>query len=242
MKKLVASIILLTFLIPYSLFVQNDIARSASNQNASATYRVTFEATWSNETHPYANFPTTAHFSRLVGATHNANVTFWEVGGVASSGIESMAESGGTSTLSSEVEAQITNNNALAVLLGGNIPSSPGTATVESFEVNQTFPLVTLVSMIAPSPDWFVGVSNLSLLDDQGNWVASKEVTLYPYDSGTDSGPDYTSPNDDTNPQEPISRIRGQFPFSDQPIGTFTFTRLDVPEPKCNLYLPLLRR
>ena len=34
-----------------------------------ASYRVTFEATWSAATHP-SMFPATPHFSGLVGATH----------------------------------------------------------------------------------------------------------------------------------------------------------------------------
>ena len=37
-----------------------------------ARYRVTFQATWSAETHP-TNFPANPHFSGLVGATHNEN-------------------------------------------------------------------------------------------------------------------------------------------------------------------------
>lgn len=242
MKKLIVTIILLTFLLPYSLFAHHESAPSASNQSGSAMYSATFEATWSNETHPHANFPASAHFSSLIGATHNADSTFWQAGALASEGIERMAETGGTSTLRNEVEAQIALNNALAVLSGGSVPVSPGSATIDSFEVNQSFPLVTLVTMIAPSPDWFVGVSNLSLLDDQGEWVASQVVTLYPYDSGTDSGPDYTSSNEDTIPQEAIARIKGEFPFSEQPLGTFTFTRLDAPELKTKIFLPLLQR
>lgn len=249
MKKLVAaaSIILLTFLIPYSLFAhsfsaqslsaQNQAARSASNQNSSATYRVTFNATWSNETHPHPdnNFPTNPHFSPLIGAAHNANGTFWQRGELASPGIKQMAETGGTSSLRSEVQAQIDSNNALAVLSGSS-------TTIDSFEVNQTFPLVTLVTMIAPSPDWFVGVSGVSLLDDQGQWLATHEVTLLPYDSGTDSGADYTSPNNVTDPAQPIARIKGELPFSDQPIGTLTFTLIEVTPPQWNVYLPLLQQ
>lgn len=209
--KLAATIILLAVLIPYSLFAHPERVASSESKGGGATYSVTFEATWSQDTHPHANFPGSAHFSPLIGATHNADTTFWQVGALASEGIEQMAETGGTDILRGEVEAQIANNNALALLSGGSA-SSPGSAAPYTFEINQTFPLVTLVSMIAPSPDWFVGVSNLSLLDEEGQWVASQVVTLYPYDSGTDSGPDYTSPNNDTQPAEAIARIRNEFP------------------------------
>ena len=60
--------------------------------------------------------------------------------------------------------------------------------------------------MIAPSPDWFVGVSGLSLLVD-GVWVEQRVVELYPYDAGTDGGTSYTSANEPTVPPEEIRRI-----------------------------------
>ncbi|MCZ0936178.1 MAG: spondin domain-containing protein [Gemmatimonadetes bacterium] len=189
-----------------------------------ATYRVVFEATWSASTHP-TNFPGGAHFSPLIGAVHKAGVTFWARDGIATPGVESMAETGGTSTLTAEIQAQIP-GNALAVVNGSGI-RSPGSTTIQAITLREEFPLVTLVTMIAPSPDWFVGVSGLSLRDDEGNWIEELEVVLYPYDAGTDSGPNYTSANDDTQPKEPIHSLRGESPFSDQPIGTFTFARTD---------------
>lgn len=45
--------------------------------------------------------------------------------------------------------------------------------------------------MIDPSPDWFVGVSRLELCLDNGSWVESKVLDLFPWDAGTDSGPTY---------------------------------------------------
>ncbi|MCY3700684.1 MAG: spondin domain-containing protein [Gemmatimonadetes bacterium] len=189
-----------------------------------ATYRVVFEATWSASTHP-TNFPGGAHFSPLIGAVHNDDVTFWARDGTATPGVESMAETGGTSTLTAEIRAQIP-GNALAVVNGSGI-RSPGSTTIQAITLREEFPLVTLVTMIAPSPDWFVGVSGLSLRDDEGNWTEELEVVLYPYDAGTDSGPNYTSANDDTQPKEPIRNLSGESPFSDEPIGTFTFTRTD---------------
>ena len=190
-----------------------------------ATYRVVFEATWSASTHP-TNFPGGAHFSPLIGAVHNDSVTFWARDGAASPGIESMAETGGTSALAAEIRAQVP-GGALAVINGSGI-RSPGSTTIQAITLREDFPRVTLVTMIAPSPDWFVGVSGLSLRDDEGNWVGEREVILYPYDAGTDSGPNYTSANDDTQPKEPIRSVRGEHPFSDEPIGTFTFTRTDA--------------
>lgn len=89
------------------------------------------------------------------------------------------------------------------------------------------FPLVTLVAMIAPSPDWFVGVGNLDLRPG-GEWIEEIVVELYPFDAGTDSGPGYTSPDQATIPPGLIGPIAG-YPFSaGVPLGTFTFTRVSV--------------
>jgi len=81
--------------------------------------------------------------------------------------------------------------------------------------------------MIAPSPDWFVGVSGLSLIEN-GKWVDNKVVTLFLYDAGTDSGPSYASPDQPTSPRQPITKFT-TFPAlvngTVVPFGAFTFSR-----------------
>ena len=85
--------------------------------------------------------------------------------------------------------------------------------------------------MVAPSPDWFVGVSGLDLRPG-GTWVSSLTVDLFSYDAGTDSGPNFTSPNTDTNPQDPIALLGAPFTGPNTaPLGTFKFTLVVVPEP-----------
>ena len=185
-------------------------------------YDVVFESTWSASTHP-ASFPTNAHFSGLIGGTHGPDVTFWAEDSLASEGIKNMAELGSKTALSSEVAAAIQAGTADGELSGGGLSSSPGSVEL-AFQVNVDFSLVTLVSMIAPSPDWFVGVSSLSLLEE-GSWVSSHVVQLFAYDAGTDSGVIYTSPNAATEPRANIARILVS-PFDvASPLGTFTFTR-----------------
>ena len=191
-----------------------------------ARYRVTFEATWSAATHP-TSFPGNPHFSPLIGGSHSARVVFWQPGGTASTGIEAMAEQGSTSPFDAEIQAAIAGGTAEGLIQGGGISRSPGTASVE-FAIGPEHPLVTLVSMIAPSPDWFVGVQGMSLLEG-GDWVAEKTVSLEPWDAGTDGGHTYKSPDADTMPREPIRRIEDP-PLgpggSAAPVGTFTFVRL----------------
>ena len=181
----------------------------------SATYRVTFEGRWTTTATP-DGVPGGAHFSPLIGAVHNDKVTFWNSGGTASAGIESMAELGGTDTFKAEIVAAGSNAGAVIERMG-NIGA---TATVTAdFMVTPTHPLVTLVTMVAPSPDWFVGVSGLTLLDAQGDWLASHSVDLYPYDAGTEEGTEvfaverrHLAPGHDHPPQ--ASRGRASSPTS----------------------------
>jgi hypothetical protein len=199
---------------------------SAETPTSTAEYTVTFESSWSAQTHP-VDYPSNSHFSGLIGTTHDASVSFWEVGQLASPGIESMAETGSKSPLLGEIAAAVTAGGADALISGGGINPSPGSVSV-SFQADLNYPLVSLVSMIAPSPDWFVGVSGMSLLDN-GDWVAEKVVTLWPFDSGTDNGTTYASFDSDTNPAEPIYQIMTLPVGNGVPLGTFTFTRTDVP-------------
>ncbi len=197
-----------------------------------AVYTVLFESDWRAESHPHENFPANAHFSSLIGATHTLSTTLWQPGALASPGIEQMAETGGTSELRAEINAL--GVDALATISGSGLGSTPGSVIIPAIAVDGDHPAVTLVTMIAPSPDWFVGVHGLSLLDDEGVWLDELVITLYPYDAGSDDGPDYTSANAKADPHQPIRLLTGEAPFSEAPIGTLTFTR------QHQRYLPII--
>ncbi|MCB0154752.1 MAG: spondin domain-containing protein [Anaerolineae bacterium] len=207
------------------------LADGGGTEPFTTTYRIAFTNTWASSTHP-TSFPGNAHWSPLVGGVHNANVTFWEPGGLASPGIKSMAETGGTSILRNEVTAS---PDALSDLVGARLPASGGddpvllgqATQIPAVTVTQNFSLLTVVTMVAPSPDWFAGVHGESLQSGDGGWLANKAVTVYPYDAGTDSGTTYTAPNSVTTPPQPITSLQGVSPFSNEAVGTFTFTRVN---------------
>ena len=107
---------------------------------------------------------------------------------------------------------------------GGGLSSGESSISLE-VTLSQDHPRLTLVSMLAPSPDWFVGVSGLQLYDS-GAWTLSETVQLYPLDAGTDSGPDFTSGDADQDPAEPIQALGGPFGDSPRPVATLKFTKL----------------
>ena len=167
---------------------------------------MTFQGAW-NTTVTTGGVPSGAHFTTPIGGVHNAGVTFLIEGGMATAGVESMAEIGGTSTLANEVRAA--EPNALSVLQGsgGNIGAT-GSSTLNGVTLTTGHPRITLLSMVAPSPDWFVGVSGLSLLDAQGDWLGSRTVNLYPWDAGTEEGTEFSLSNSATSPRGTITSLR----------------------------------
>lgn len=191
-----------------------------------ADYLLTFKSTWSSQTHP-TDFPSNPQFSGLIGAVHKGNVIIWREGGSASAGIQEVAETGGKTMLSTEIDPLIYSGDAYVKLSGDGISRSPGTMTIR-FTIHRDSNHITLLSKISPGPDWFVGVSDLSLFEND-DWIIEKKIELYPYDAGTDSGEKYTADDQPTEPRGKITKITG-YPFSGNgavlPLGTFTFKRL----------------
>jgi hypothetical protein len=185
-----------------------------------ASYTLTFEADWSAMSHP-DQFPSNPHFSPLIGTSHNGDGVLWRNGELASAGIEAMAELGSTSTLRQEITALMDAGVAETLISGSGIGTSPGMAEV-SFDVSQAYPLVSITSMLAPSPDWFIGVDALNLREN-GEWLEDQIVTLWVFDSGTDSGANYQSSNADTQPAEPIFLIEEGPVANGVPVGQFRF-------------------
>lgn len=207
---------LLTLLVPIAIATTPTLAQDQ------VQYQVVFDAEWSAATHPNS-FPPNPHFSPLIGTTHTGALTLWEPGGIATPGIELMAETGSPSSLSSEVSGHINAGVADQFLNLGGVALSPDTRT-GTIDVDADFSLLSLVTMIAPSPDWFVGIHNVDLRPD-GIWARELVFDLDPYDSGTDSGVNYTSGNADVTPHAPIANLSNTFPFTDSGrIGTFTIT------------------
>jgi len=169
-----------------------------------AKFKLTFVSSWSADSHP-TDFPGSPHFSGLIGATHNENINLWKVGELASTGIQSMAETGSKTALTAEVETAITDGNANAVLSAGGIGTSPGEVSFE-FTANKNFPLMSLVSMLAPSPDWFIGTDSFDLIKNH-RWISSKKIELKVYDSGTDDGATFITDDAVTNPPQPIAPL-----------------------------------
>jgi len=156
--------------------------------NSVVTYRVDVNITWNSESPAWPD--EAAHFSWFGGATHSSKAKFWEVGALASEGMDLLSVTGRTDDLVSEALKQKAIGNAENIIdvqhwfcPDGITHPSCGDLSFE-IEVSDEFPLVTLASMLGPSPDWFVGVESLSMVDEDGEFIPSITHELYPYDAG----------------------------------------------------------
>jgi len=81
--------------------------------------------------------------------------------------------------------------------------------------------------MVAPSPDCFIAVNNLDLKfgnpSINNGWKDIFTMDIFAYDSGTDSGTNYTSANMVTVPRISIAKV-SRFPINKNKMATITFT------------------
>jgi hypothetical protein len=175
------------------------------------TYRInlTFNWTESNHTNSFGDFPNNAHFSPVIGSIHKNNHSFFRTGDLASPGIKLMAETGKISILSSEIDLQISQELVYDKFFAQGPASNSENKFISEIKAYKNYHFLSLVSMIAPSPDWFIATRNVNLKNEDGTWKDEITLDIHGYDSGTDSGEEFTSINNPTSPVEEIKRFEG---------------------------------
>lgn len=151
-----------------------------------------FEGIWSNETHP-KDYPFAiwlTHFSDVIGASHEANFSYWGEHHIATDGFRSLAEWGSPTALETELRAHGPKLRTLIKAAGLWYPNV-NQNTSSKFRVDRKHPKVSLTSMFGPSPDWVVGINGVDLCTEDCSWKESLDFDLYPWDAGTDSGITY---------------------------------------------------
>lgn len=129
-----------------------------------AKYNFIFEGIWSNETHP-KDFPFAiwlTHFSDVIGASHEADFSFWGENHIATDGFRSLAEFGSPRALEQELRVKGNRLRTLFKAAGLWYPNVNAN-TSSHFRVDRKHHKVSMVSMFGPSPDWVVGISGKSV-------------------------------------------------------------------------------
>jgi hypothetical protein len=194
-------------------------------------YRVEFTPLWTKESFPF-EYPDTSlihkpHFSGLIGTAHNADFHLFMEGQMPTPGLERLSEEGKHDPLSTEINDAIAAGKALALTESDPLKDFSQTAKTEVL-VDDAHPMVSLVAMIAPSPDWFAGVSDVNLMEN-GSWVATKTVDVQAWDSGGDDGTTYLADDKDNDPKKPTMLNQSRHFLKDgkpMPVARITFTRI----------------
>jgi hypothetical protein len=194
-------------------------------------YHVVFTPLWTKASFPF-EYPDTSlihkpHFSGLIGTAHNASYHVFTEGQPPTPGLERLSEEGKHDPLDAEIKAAIAAGNALALTESDPLKDFTQTAAAD-VTVDDAHAMVSLVAMIAPSPDWFAGVSDVDLKEN-GAWVASKTLDVSAWDSGGDDGTTYLADDKDTNPKKPTRLNQGRHFLKDgkpMPVARIVFTRM----------------
>lgn len=210
---------------------QPEAQKAMGMMEGGVEYMVTLTSTWTPQTHPFeypeAGVVTGPHFSGMIGCSHGDSYMIFKEGMMPTPGLEKLSEEGKHSPLDEEIKAAIAAGTAGMLFESDPLRDFTKTATTKVM-VSDKFPMVSVVNMIAPSPDWFTGVSNLNLKEN-GQWVPTKTVTLYAWDSGGDDGATYKADDMDTNPKKPTTMaMTPHFVINgvQVPVGTLTFTKM----------------
>jgi len=166
-----------------------------------ASYKIIITMNWSS---PNLTVPAGAHVTAITGMVHSKDTFLWAPGKLATPGLEDMAEIGATAKMNAELDSILLKSRALSKFTI-QPPAVNGSAeTILNF--NTFYPYISFASMIAPSPDWFMGVHDFSLFNGS-DWINDITLNLMLYDAGTEEGDVFGYNNPATSPQQNISLL-----------------------------------
>ncbi len=177
--------------------------------------------------HPFEWPAQGGHLSDLTGDTHDSRYAMFADGRTATGGLKLVAEKGRLSILETEFAEARRRNRVGEVIYAEKLKNVPGPVVTE-FDVHKDRPLLSCVSMLAPSPDWFTGAASVRLYD-KGAWRQRMEGPLMAWDAGTDSGSTYLADNMETQPAESIRLIATPHFLTDDglpPVGRYVLERI----------------
>jgi spondin N len=118
------------------------------------------------------------YYTPLLISAHNAEMSLYQLGQSASAELQAMAEGGdisGLSAMLSNANADTIENPAMGLL-------APAASTTTMLTTTDGNNLLSLVAMILPTNDGFVGLNSWKIPSDAGSY----SFTLNAYDAGTE--------------------------------------------------------
>jgi len=169
-------------------------------------YYCTFRGKWSKERHPN-DFPKFPSWSAPVMISHSNGYRMWTGTETATLGVESIAEEGFPTIMTNEFANA--GFETLHMTVGERLYNTTDSQHLPPINVTYDHPFLSSMVKITPSPDWFVGFSDLRMISYVTETFYNRIVIQsYVWDSGTDGGLTYTALDRDLDPQVPVKRFR----------------------------------
>ncbi|CAO1423905.1 unnamed protein product [Diamesa tonsa] len=172
-----------------------------------AIYKIELEGHWSQELFPkhYPLVRPPAHFSKTFGQTHDNHHALFNVGKVAGKSLKHFCNNGQSVELENEDTGEFFDEFHIPLL------KNPTDRIESRLFVNSNYTMISLVTKLIPSPDWFIGIDSLNLCKDK-KWIEKLTIPVTPYDCGVNSGLTFSAPIWPSDPQETIQKITPIFP------------------------------
>ncbi|XP_065210960.1 spondin-2 [Planococcus citri] len=206
---------------PSGFAVTADSSTSECSADKLIVYKLVLHTFWTSSRFPkhYPQWRPPAQWSKLIGRSHGKTYYLFRIGKKSSNGMKTFAETGKDDNLNNIGQGE---NDVYDVFNAPAITTGSG-RTETQFMVDGNHSLVSVVSRIIPSPDWFIGVDSFNLCVN-GNWLDSITIEGDPMDAGTDNGFTFTAPNWPTQPQGVVFRMSSKYPS--HPAGSFFYPQL----------------
>lgn len=217
-KLTVALVIVLVVLILYVVYTR--MYEGFNGESAdTAKYNVQFITMWGAD--ESIRHPDNPHTGNMFLITHNDKFKLFEVGKLASKGVSNTSMYGTLDDLFA-----ITNDNEnVGNTVTSGVLMAPGEVNL-TINAEPSKRVMSFVTMVAPSSDWFTGFS-LDLIED-GKWVTKKMIPLYVYVAGTDSNQGFVTEHKPRERAQPISLKNDKFLYPDgklRPIAYAVVTK-----------------
>ena len=153
---------------------------------------------------PEFTVPGGVHFTAVFGMVHSSETYLWKLNTKASLGVENVAETGNPYPLLYEIDTAIATGKSIG-LIAITAPLPTGSSKVNVYCTSK-YSYISLETMLAPTPDWFTGLSGFNLFQNN-RWITDTTVNLYAYDAGTEDGDVFGYNNPATVPQQNVQLL-----------------------------------
>lgn len=183
-------------------------------------YKVTFVSNWGSDQNQI-NFPLNPHTGNMFLTVSNDDFNLFQVGQLASKAISNTSMYGTIDDLMNMVK----NDRNVDSVYTAPVLETPGDHTfIITPDANYRY--LSFVTMIAPSPDWFTGVTGFDLVQNM-RWIQQAVIPLFVFDAGTDSGTKFNMEHFIKARPDPITLKNDDFLYPDGMLKPIAFLAVE---------------